>query len=208
MRKNFFVRTCKLFSKNQRGATALEFSMVALPLCFLLFAILEIGLVFVLNFNLLNATASLGRQLRLGQVIAPGASVTTSNGTQLDLADFKTAICNKMGLVPMATCTSQLQVDVRTLSSFQNQTPPNPFSNGVFDARSLCYYSGGSGSVVELRAYYLWPVLTPVLLSSLVNVTSTVTGGGTSGGQWLMVSATDVFKNEPSSSISNTSNTC
>jgi Flp pilus assembly protein TadG len=196
------------FTRDQRGATAVEFALIALPLFFLLFAILELGLIFVLNLNLSNAAASLGRELKLGEVIAPGASVTTSNGTQLDLSDFKTAICNKIGLVPSATCMNQLQVDVRTLSSFQNQTPPNPISGGTFSTSGLCYYSGPASSVVEFRAYYLWPIVTPILLSSLVNVTSVATGSGTSSGAWFAVSATEVFKNEPSSSITNTSNSC
>ena len=182
--------------------------MVGLPLFFLLFAILELGLIFVLNFNLSNASSAVGRQLRVGTVVAPGASVTSSSGTQLDLSDFKTAICNKIGLVPTATCMSQLQVDVRTLSSFQNQTAPNPLSSGTFNSTGLCYYSGAAGSVVEFRAYYLWPVITPVLLSGLVNATSIVTGSGTSSGNWFAVSSTEVFKNEPSNSISNTSNSC
>jgi Flp pilus assembly protein TadG len=196
------------FADDQRGATALEFSLVAVPLFFLLFGILELGLIFVLSLNLSNAAASLGRQLRVGQVIAPGSTVASSSGTRLDLSDFKTAICNKIGLVPTATCMSQLQVDVRTLSSFQNQSPPNPISGGTFSTSSLCYYSGQASSVVEFRAYYLWPIVTPVLLSGLVNVSNVVTGSGTSSGSWFAVSATEVFKNEPSSSITNTSNSC
>ncbi len=179
-----------------------------MPLLFLIFAILELGLIFVLNFNLSNAAAALGRQLRVGQVVAPGSSVATSSGTQLDLADFKTAICNQIGLVPAATCMSQIQVDVRTLSSFQNQTPPNPISGGTFNTSGLCYYSGAASSVVEFRAYYLWPIVTPVLLSALANVNTVVTGAGATTGSWYAVSATEVFKNEPSSIITNTSNTC
>jgi Flp pilus assembly protein TadG len=181
---------------------------VALPLFFLLFATLELGLVFVLNLNLSNAAAALGRELRVGEVIAPGSSVTSSTGTQLDLSDFKAAICSKIALVPTATCMNALQVDVRTLSSFQNQTPPNPISGGTFSTSGLCYYSGPASSVVEFRAYYLWPITTPVLLSGLANVTKVVTGSGTSSGSWVAISTTEVFKNEPSSSITNTSNSC
>jgi Flp pilus assembly protein TadG len=185
-----------------------EFALVALPLFFLLFGILELALILVLNLNLSNAAGALGRELRVGEVIAPGASVTSSSGTQLDLSDFKTAICNKIQLVPTTTCMNQLQVDVRTLSSFQNQSPPNPVSGQTFSTGQLCYYSGGAGSVVEFRAYYLWPVITPVLLSGLVNVTKQVTGAGSSSGSWFMISATEVFKNEPSSSIANTGASC
>ncbi len=201
-------RVLNIFASDRRGATAIEFAFVALPLFFLLFATLELGLVFVLNLNLSNAAAALGRELRVGEVIAPGSSVTSSTGTQLDLSDFKAAICSKIALVPTATCMNALQVDVRTLSSFQNQTPPNPISGGTFSTSGLCYYSGPASSVVEFRAYYLWPITTPVLLSGLANVTKVVTGSGTSSGSWVAISTTEVFKNEPSSSITNTSNSC
>ncbi len=193
---------------DRRGATAVELALVAAPLFFLIFAILELSIVFVLSLNLSNAAATLGRQLRVGQIIAPGASVTTSSGTQLDVADFKTALCNNMGFVPYATCMIQLQVDVRTLSSFQNQTPPNPISGGAFNTTGLCFYSGAASNIVEFRAYYLWPVITPVILSALANVTSVVTSTGTSTGTWFSISVTEVFKNEPSSSITNTGNSC
>jgi len=196
------------FANNRRGATAIEFCLVALPLLFLIVAILEIGLIFVMSFNLSNAAGAVGRELRVGEIIAPGASVTSSTGVQLDLSDFKTAICDRIQMVPKAICLSQLQVDVRTLSSFQNQSPPNPLSGGTFNTTGLCYYSGGAGSVVEFRAYYLWPIVTPLLLNGVVNVTSMQTSSGSNSGSWFALTATEVFKNEPSSSITNTSNTC
>ncbi len=193
---------------DRRGATAVEFSLVALPLLFLLFAIMELGLIFVMSLNLSNATTTLARQLRVGELVASGAAATSSNGVQLDLADFKSAICSRLSLVPLSTCVNQLQVDVRVLTSYQNQSIPNPRSGKSFNTTGFCFYSGTAGSVVEIRTYYPWSIFTPVILNALANTTSLTTSSGTSTGNWFTVSSTSVFKNEPDPNIVNTSAGC
>src|ERR1700684_3169198 len=108
------------------GATAVEFALLAIPFFMLLFGILELGLVFLLSVNLANATANEARQIRVGSLEAAGVSTTTSSGNQLDVSAFKTAVCNQIAVVPAATCIAQLQVDVRTLSSFGQAEPVSP----------------------------------------------------------------------------------
>ena len=51
---------------------------------------------------------------------------TTSSGNQLDVSAFKTAVCNQIAVVPAAAAIAQLQVDVRTLSSFGQAEPVSP----------------------------------------------------------------------------------
>jgi Flp pilus assembly protein TadG len=187
---------------DRRGATAVEFSLVALPLLFMLFAIIELGLIFVLSLNLSNATTTVAREIRVGEMVAPGATATASSGVQLDLADFKSAICSRIALVPNATCVNQLQVDVRTLSSYQSP-PTNPRIGKSFSTSGFCYYSGAAGSVVEIRTYYPWAILTPFIATALANTTSLTTSSGTATGNWFTVSSTSVFKNEPDPNISN-----
>ncbi len=196
------------FFNNSRGATAAELALIAAPLLFLIFATLELSLIFILQMNLANAASTLGREIRVGQIVASGSSLTTSNGTQLDLADFKSQLCSNIQIVPKSTCLNQLQVDVRTQTSFSSLTPPSPISGGTFNATTLCFNSGAASSVVEFNAYYLWPVLTPGLLNSLANVKSLTTSNGTSTGTWFAISAADVFRNEPNNSIVNTSSSC
>jgi Flp pilus assembly protein TadG len=205
---NFIWRAFNRLANDRRGASALEFAMVGLPMILLLMGSLEMGLVFILNLNLNNATASMARNLRVGTNIAPGASVGASSGSQLDLSDFKTALCAKLQLVPSATCLTQLQVDVRALTAFTNQTIPNPISNSTFSTSGFCFYSGTSGSVVLVRTYYLWPVITPAILSMLVNVTTFSGSNGTTSGQWMALQSTQVFKNEPGTGVANTTNSC
>ena len=202
------ARSIQRALRRRDGVAALEFALVASPFIFLLFAIVEIGLIFVANINLANATLALARQIRTGGIVAPGTAATSSSGVSMDLPDFKAAICNKMQIVPINTCLSQLHVDVRIQSSFSGRTAPNPLSNGTFNNSSLCYYSGSGGSITEFRAFYLWPVATPVLLSALVNASTYKSGNTITSGSFYMLVSSEVFKIEQNSSGSNNGSGC
>ena len=193
--------------RRRDGAAAVEFAIVAAPFIFLLFAIVELGIIFVTNINLSNATLLLARQIRTGGIIAPGSSATSSSGITLSLADFKQAICNKLPMVPAATCTTQLQVDIRTQASFGTASP-NPSSGKTFNNASLCYYSGSAGSIVEFHAYYLWPVATPILTAALVNATTYKSGSSSTSGNFYVLQSAEAFRIEPNSSGANSGNGC
>lgn len=185
-----------------------EFALIAGPFLYLIFAIMELGMVFVANICVSNATLTLARRIRVGAVVAPGQAATTSSGIQMDLADFKAAICNQVLIVPTSMCLSQIQVDVRTQTSFQNQTSPNPLSAGIFSTSGFCFYSGAPGSIVQMRAYYLWPVVTPVLLSPLVNATTVMTPNSNSTGNYFVLTSSEIFKTEPNATATNTGSGC
>lgn len=207
MRYTAIAASLRHISRQQDGSVATEFALVAAPLIFLLFAIIELGLMFVTNINLSNATLQVARQVRTGGIVAAGSSVATSSGVLLTLADFKQAICNGLSMVPKTTCTSQLQIDIRTQSSF-GQASANPMTGSTFNNASLCYYSGSGGSIVELRIYYLWPIATPVLLSALVNTSTYRSGSTTTTGSYRVLQSAEAFKIEPNSSGSNPGSGC
>ena len=186
----------------------LEFALVALPLFFIIFATIEIGLIFAGNINLANAVLSIARQVRVGSIVLPGAATTTSSGTKMDLADFKTAICNNMVLITSTSCLAQLQVDVRVLSSFGDTSPPNPISGKTFSSAGFCFYSGNPGNIVSIRTYLLWPVVTPALLPSLSNVTSISSSGSTTTGSYFVLMSDEAFVNEPNSAVTNSGSGC
>ncbi len=197
-------RLAARFGLDRRGASAVEFALIAVPFLMLLFGVLELAFIFMMNVSLSNITVSMARKIRLGGVQAPGVTVGATTGTQMDLNDFKTAVCSQIYLVANATCMSALQVDVRTLTSFSAGGPASPVSGSTFNSSNFCYYSGGSGSIVEMRVYYLWAPLNP-LLNVLASIT-TATGAGS--GNWVLLSSTQVFKNESIPGLSNTSNSC
>ena len=194
--------------RSRRGVAAVEFALVAMPFIFMLFAIIESGLIFVAQIDLSNATMSLARKIRTGAIMATGASSTTS-GPVLSLSDFKKAICNSMNFIPVNTCTAQLQIDVRTQSSFGGaQALAVPVVNMNFDNSTLCYFSGQSGSIVELRAFYLWTVNTPLLLTPLVNANAYTVGGTTAAGNYHVITSAEAFRVEQNNSGKNTGAGC
>lgn len=201
-------RSLTRFRVAQEGASAIEFALIAIPFFFLLLATLELGLIFVANMSLQNATFAAARQIRVGELAAAGKYQTSSNGGQVDLADFKAMICQNMPLAVAGNCNSHLYLDVRELPGFTGSMTASPYTGKTLDASSFCFYSGASGSIVQMRAYYLWPVFTPLLLDALVNTTSVVDASGTTSDNWFALSSYEVFRNEPGSGLGNTGAGC
>ncbi len=207
MRNSLQTRVTRAL-QSRRGAVALEFALVATPFIFMLFAIIESGLIFVAQIDLSNATMSLARQVRTGNLVASGASSTTS-GTTLSLSDFKTSICTKMQFIPVSTCVNQLQVDMQTKSIFgAGQTATLPIVNLNFNNAGLCYYSGQAGSIVELRAFYLWQIYTPLIMTALINAQAYTVGGVTTTGNYHVITSAEAFRVEQNGAGNNAGTGC
>ena len=167
------------FWSNQRAATAVEMALIAVPFLMLLIGIIEIGLVFMVATGLESATDVAARQIRIG-------ALQTQTTTETAAA-FKTSVCNNMIWLSSA-CASNLEVDVRTYTQFASMTLPNPISSGALLAQSQLQFSlGGPGSIVLVRAYLPWTLMSPVL-DQMAAQTST--------GQIILTSTT-TFRNEP-----------
>ena len=67
-------RFLRRFGSARRGATAVEFAFVALPFLTLLFAVLELGMVFLVSTTLQNAADAAGRQIRTGELQGSGGN--------------------------------------------------------------------------------------------------------------------------------------
>jgi Flp pilus assembly protein TadG len=177
-----YRRLLARFSRARDGATTVEFAFVAIPFLLLVFAIIELGLVFLVSVTLENAVIDTGRTIRTGEV-------QTSGGTA---ATFKNALCTRMSWVG-SSCASALSVDVRTFSGFSTTGA----ALSAAKPASPCWDPGGPGSIVLVRAYYNWPLITPLLQ----------TGLQTSSGKRLITAASS-FSNEPYSDIPAVSVTC
>lgn len=161
------------FARAEQGATAVEFALVALPFLMLIFAILELGLVFMVSLTLETAVADVGRSIRTGQVQTGGGNATT----------FKTAVCNKLSWLG-SKCDGALQIDVRTYSNFANVSTATSTPSQV--PPTMLWDPGSPGSIVLVRAYYTWPLITPLL----------TTGLQSANGKRIIYAAT-AFSNEP-----------
>ncbi len=164
------------FLRDTKGATALEFAIVATPFLFTLFAILEVALIFFGSSALESGVQAAARTIRTRELQLSGGG----------LAEFRTQLCAQAaGLI---ACDTRLNIDVRTYPSFAgaDMTPPvdalgNPIP-GPFDP-------GGPEQVVVVKAYYVWKIYTPGLGLLLGNI-------GSSNSRLLL--STAAFRNEPS----------
>lgn len=162
---------------NRDGSVAIEFAMVAFPFFFMMFAIIEIGMIFVTDSILENATLETGRLVRTGQAA----------GSNMSATQFKTTFCDHMSIFA-SQCPSRATVDVRVINQFKNQTPPDPTANGTsFDTSQLTYDTGQPGSLVLVRVFYKQPLFTPFLAQALSKL-----GDGNT-----IMTATTTFRNEP-----------
>ena len=170
-----FVSFLRAFRRDQ-GGNIVEMALVALPFITLLFGVLELGLIFMVQTTLENASYTVARQIRTGELQTAGGTAST----------FKTAMCNEMGWLG-ATCSSALNVDVRTFTQFSNVTAPSPVTSGAFDPSKTSFTPGNPGDIVLVRCFYTWTLFTPVLSTGLQNL---------SGGKRLLTAAV-TFRNEP-----------
>jgi Flp pilus assembly protein TadG len=157
------------------GSTAVEFALVAFPFCFMVFAILEVALIFTLNSVLENATIETGRLVRTGQ--ASAQSMTA--------AEFKNRLCAEMSLFA-EECALRATIDVRVIPQFA-AAPPDPISGGAFDPSGLTYANGLPGDLVLVRVWYSHPLVTSFMSRGVSRL----------GDGRALLQATTAFRNEP-----------
>ena len=170
------VRALRRFARRQDGATAVEFSFVALPFLALTFAIIESALVFYAGQTLEAAVADSARLIMTGQ--AQTANYTADQ--------FKTQVCNR--IAGLFDCAGGVYVDVKTYTTFGAIDPSQkPVTNNQFDATKTGYALGGPGCIQVVSLYYKWPIYVSLLGDNLSNLS----------GNYRLLAASAVFKNEP-----------
>lgn len=186
--------------RDRRGATAVEFAIIGAPFFFMIFAIIQLALYFMVQVTLDNATAIAARQLRTGLTVADG-----SNDTAGQKSFMQTYVCNNMSWlatqcgsgVSAPSGMQYLVIDVRPLGTYAS-TPGSPTLNSSgTKPTNTCYYSGSAGSAVEMRAYYRWQMISPVLMSAM----QTFAGG------IAELKSTEVFQVEPNGQVNPTPTT-
>jgi Flp pilus assembly protein TadG len=164
------------YVRNTKGATAVEFALIAAPLVFLIMACFELALVILVSVSLDNATAKAARDIRTG--------ITTSSNSSLNT--FKQKICDNM-TISSSSCMTDLILDVDTYNNFALVPTTDPVVAGAFDPSQLGYNIGSGSKVQLVRAYYEWTVVSPFLFTG----TSLMANGK------RVLSTKVVFKNEP-----------
>ena len=161
--------------RQQDGAAAIEFGLVALPFIALVFAILETAIVFFAGQTLEAAANDSARLILTGQAQTQGLTQST----------FKTQVCSR--IVALFDCSGGMSVDVKTYTNFASVNNNNPVVNGQLDTSGMGYAPGGPGDIVVMKLYYAWPIYVTLMSDNLANL---------SGSKRLLV-ATVAFRNEP-----------
>lgn len=180
------------FVRDERGAIAIEFGLLALPFFSILGAILETSLVFLSGQVLDSAVQDVSRLVRTGQ--AQQSAMTP--------ARFRELVCSRLfGLFP--DCDG-LHVEMQVIDTFSDvdMTPPvkwvcdEPTAGQTEEqAAASCaawtrpevFIPGTGSSTVAVQVYYRWPLIVPFGGLGLGNLPD---------GSRLMGAAT-VFRNEP-----------
>ncbi|MGY3485288.1 Flp pilus assembly protein TadG [Bradyrhizobium sp. USDA 4011] len=167
-------RLLRRFRRNRSGVTAVEFALVA-PLFFgLLFAIIEVAMIFFASQVLETVTQDSSRFIMTGQ--AQGASYTQ--------AQFKSYVCGQINA--LFDCTNGIYVDVRSYPSATGFSSVN--ITPITDPSQVKWCPGKDGDVVVVRLFYQWQLFVTQLGFNASNLPN---------GKRLLI-ATATFKNEPS----------
>lgn len=102
------------FRRDQRGATALEFALIATPFIFMLMSVFDLGLIYMAQVSLDSATAQTARTIRTGQLQKAGGATAST---------FASAVCSNMTWAG-TNCSSKLSVNGRSLRAFPPRRAP------------------------------------------------------------------------------------
>jgi len=185
-------------ARSRDGATAIEFALLAVPYFFIIFAILETFVAYTAEQLVVNATDTLSRKLRTGQITYN----MSRSSTDMDKQAFRQAFCNEISIVIKCSATeaatpSKLYLDVETFSSFSDIPTTIPrVSTAAYadiDATAVSKFTpGGPRSINMMRAYYRWHIITDIVRPYITTIRP---ADGSIPTDFLIV-ATTAFQNE------------
>ncbi len=170
----------KKWRRDDDGATAVEFAMVALPFLLMLYGIIGVGLFYFTTFSLENAIEQASRQIRTGQA---------QTGTPpLNAATFKASVC--ANVPQFVDCGSKLYVNVMNFPNSAAITPgnlPQCLDNTGALSTGSSYSPGQENVVVLAWLCYEWEMSKIIPWLNLSNM-----GNGS-----RLIQATTTFRTEP-----------
>ena len=144
------------FTRDERGATAVEFGLLALPFFMIIGAILETSVVFLSGQVLDSAVQDVSRLIRTGQIRELGIN---------SVSTFKARVCDRLyGL--FSNCNG-LHVEVNVVTNFSSATISPPVDTAACSLdKTKCNWNrpesfspGQGSSIVVVQVYYKWPVV-------------------------------------------------
>lgn len=182
------IKGIRRWLRRDDGVTAVEFSLVALPMFLMIFGIIELSMFFASTTVLEGASTEAARRIRTGQVAGVAEGLTDPAAIEeAERAAFEDLLCNNVGI--MMDCSliqyEVIHVNEDTFGDADNYEPeydeegnliPQPFS------------VGGACDVILIRTYFRRQFFTPFISTML-------TMG--SGVDWVPQMSTVVIRTEP-----------
>jgi Flp pilus assembly protein TadG len=171
------------FIRDSKGATAVEFALIAAPFLALIAALVQTFLLFFAQSLLENSVRQSARQILTGQVQTQDASLTQA----VAQAAFKNTVCTNANV--LFTCAG-LMVDVQVASQWSSANTGMPTLTYKADGsvgNTWQFNPGNAGDIVVVRVMYLWPVFFGPIAFNMANQAN--------GSRLIMASA--AFQNEP-----------
>ena len=146
-------------ARDTRGATIIEFALVAAPFIALLMGSLQTSLIYFGQEALETAVEAAARSIITGTAQASDQTGVGQGMTSAQLqARFKQNACNAL---PTFMSCSNLLVDVESAQSWSGINTAMPtitYDGNGKPNNQLGYNMGAAGSIAMVRLIYIWPV--------------------------------------------------
>jgi Flp pilus assembly protein TadG len=181
MKNRAFGLISRRLAGDRRGATAVEFAIIAPVFFALTFSILEAGYFFFVTSAVDQAAARASRLIRTGQAQDAAAPITREA--------FFDRVCDVVKL--FGDCSTRLTVDVTRFNTFgelaADLSAPTCRDADDEAVNAIPYAPGAEREIVRVRICYLHKSFNPALGLNLAE---------TPDGSRKMISVT-IFRNEP-----------
>jgi Flp pilus assembly protein TadG len=170
------------FARDERGITAVEFAILALPFFTFVFAILETAVVFLAMQVLDSAVEDASRLIKTGRV----------QTLEYEISDFREIMCGYT--FDLFGDCSNVKLQIKKITDFASITTTPPFSCTPTLNPTTCsitmtedFVPGDGGEIIQVQAYYRWPLVIALPWFNMKNQPD----------NYRLIGATRVFRNEP-----------
>ena len=185
-----FRTAIRRFVRSRRGATAVEFALISMPLMILVFGVLELAMILLVSATLDTATDFAARNIRTGQFQSglSKAPVSQQGFRQLVCVNMSwlEGMCSMAAPKPGDPDPNPLFVEARTFDSYVAAGALQRRDPNTFDPQKTDWCAGNPEDIVVVTTYFKWPIVTPLIRPLFKNY---------EGGR--MISSTRLFRNEP-----------
>ncbi|OCJ08501.1 pilus assembly protein TadG [Rhizobium sp. AC27/96] len=170
------LKLLRHLSADRKGAAAVEFALLIFPLSLIIFAIIEVSVMFFAASSLDASVQKISRMIRTGEAVSANMTLT----------DFKAKICADMTLT--FSCSDSLLIRVDVISNLSAVTSVTPIDSTGNLKVTETFATGKASDYMLVQAFLPW--------SSVVNY-FTYSSAKLADGRYLL-GATVLFRNEPS----------